>query len=294
MNVEQIVSYMRLCVRIQDPDGAEIDSKYLSMTDEDILLYLNVALTRDFPTVPSLDTLPNADIYPLTLLARKDLYYTLATIEAPLYDLGADNNNYLKRSQRFDHYMKLIVQVDKEYQDYIENGGAGGNTLNAYNVILPNRYNTRYNRENGAIPCPILYLQNVGIDFVEVSWQVKMSRFYMYRVYVSESQIIDLYVVGNHVISDSTLVTTIRDIHQTGCRIEGLLPNTEYHVAVAAVEMSSLTGYNEVVFTTLSDEPEEPPEKPEEPPTDNEGEDQDGGGDETGGEDNNEEVTPDG
>lgn len=254
MTVEQIISYMRLSVRIQNPEGAENDSKYLSMSDDDILLYLNVALTRDFPTVPSLDTLPNADIYPLTLLAKKDLYYTLATIEAPLYDLGADNNNYLKRSQRFDHYMKLIVQTDKEYQDYLENGGAGGNTLSAYNVILPSRYNTRYNRENGATPCPILYVQEVGKDFVEVSWQVKMSRFYMYRVYISENQIVDMYVVGNHVLSDSSLVTTIRDIHQTKCRIEGLIPDTEYHVAVAAVEMSSLTGYSESVFKTLPDE----------------------------------------
>lgn len=255
MTVDQIVQYMRLAMRIQDPSGSSQDSAYLSMTDEEILLYLNVAMTRDFPEVPSLDTLPPENVYPLTLLARKDLYYTLATIDAPLFDIGADNNNYLKRSQRFDHYMKLIAQADKEYQDYLENGGAGGNTVSSYNVLLPSRYNTRYNYERGSIPAPVLYIQSVGEDYVEISWSVKMSRFYMYRVYVSESEIIDPYVIGSsscHVMSDAKLIATIKDIHQNKCRIEGLSPGTEYHIAVVAVEMSSLMGYREMTFTTNS------------------------------------------
>ncbi len=254
MTVDQLVRYLRLTMKIQDPEGAENDSVYLSMTDEDIILYLNVALTRDFPKVPSLDTLPSDAIYPLTLLARKDLYYTLATTEAPLYDLGADNNNYLKRSQRFDHYMKLIGQVDKEYQDYLDGGGAGGNTLNAYNVILPSRYNTMYNYEKGSAPAPLLYV-TPGVDYADVSWDVQMSRFRKYDVYVSKDQIIDLFIVDNPVSDNAKLVSTMRDIHHTRCRLTGLEGNTEYHVAVAAVEMSGLTGYAESVFTTEGDVP---------------------------------------
>lgn len=67
-----------------------------------------------------MEYLPEDAVYPIVLLAKKELYYTLAVKEAPLYDIGADNNNYLKRSQRFDHYMKLIAQVDSEYDDWIE------------------------------------------------------------------------------------------------------------------------------------------------------------------------------
>lgn len=254
MTVEQIVSYMRLSMSIQDPDGITQDSAYLSMTDEDIELYLTVCLTRDFPDVPSLEYLPTESVYPLTLLARKDLFYTLAVKEAPLYDIGADNNNYLKRSQRFDHYMELIVQADKEYQDYLDNGGAGGNTVSAFNVLLTGRYNTRYNYENGVTPAPVLYVKGVSENSVDLEWKVSVSRFFRYRVYLSESQIVDLYTEGNHISKSATLATSIRDIHQNRCRIEGLSPSKEYHAAVEVVEMSGLRGYSEVTFTTLGGE----------------------------------------
>lgn len=250
MTTEQLVKYLRLNIRIQDPDGSTQDKVYLSMTDEEILLYLQVAMSRDFSNVPSLDLLPTENIYPLTLLARKDLYFTLATAEAPLFDIGADNNNYLKRSQRFEHYMKLIAQADKEYQDYLDNGGAGSNTLSSYDVLLPNRYYTLYNYEKGVTPAPSLFAEKVSETSVDLMWRVKMSKFYMYRVYVSESPIVDLHLLGNHILSDSTLVTTIRDVHQTRCTVEGLEAGKTYHVAVAAVEKSLLTGYSEIVIET--------------------------------------------
>ena len=242
---------MRLSLNIQDPDGIGQDSAYLSMTDEDIELYLTVSLTRDFPDVPSLEYLPNESIYPLTLLARKDLFYTLAVKDAPLYDIGADNNNYLKRSQRFDHYMKLIVQADKEYQDYLENGGAGGNTVSTFNVLLTGRYNTRYNYENGVTPAPVLYIKEVGSDSAEIEWKVSVSRFFRYKVYVSESEIVDLYAIGDHIKDSATLVEAIRDVHQNRCRLENLSPGKEYHVAIEVIDMSGLKGYAESTFTTL-------------------------------------------
>lgn len=121
MTVEQMIQFLRLSVYVQDKDKVvTVDEQYLCMTDEDLLLYLNLALSRNFSDVPSLEYLPEDAVYPIILLAKKELYYTLAVKEAPLYDIGADNNNYLKRSQRFDHYMKLIAQVDSEYDDWIE------------------------------------------------------------------------------------------------------------------------------------------------------------------------------
>ena len=65
MTVDQLVQYLRLNVSIQDPEGAVQDSAYLSMTDEDIILYMNVALTRNFPDIPSLDYLPTEYVYPI-------------------------------------------------------------------------------------------------------------------------------------------------------------------------------------------------------------------------------------
>ena len=252
MTVDQMVAYLRMNVSIQDPTGTVQDSAYLSMTNEDILLYMNVALTRNYPEIPSLDYLPTEYIYPIILLSKKELFHALAIKEAPLFDIGADNNNYLKRSQRFEHYMKLIAQVDKEYEDYLENGGAGGNTLTSFDVLLSDRYATKRNYQKGVIPAPSLYVEGVTETSVEISWKVKLSRFKEYKVYISKSPIVDLFNVSKPIAKDAKEVITLKNVHQTTCRIEGLDPDTEYYVAVSATEMSSLTGYKQELFKTLS------------------------------------------
>ena len=251
MTTDQLVKYLRSNVSIQAPGTVE-DSAYLSMTDEDIALYMTVALTRNYPEISSLDNLPTEYVYPVILLSKKELFHALAIKEAPLYDIGADNNNYLKRSQRFEHYMKLIAQVDKEYEDFLENGGAGNNTLTSFDVLLSDRYATKRNYEKGAIPAPILYILAVTETSVEIAWKVNLSRFKEYKVYLSKSPIVDLLNVSKPIADDSTEVVTIRNVHQTTCRIEGLEPDTEYYVAVSATEMSSLVGYKQSVFTTLT------------------------------------------
>lgn len=257
MTVTQLIKYLRLNVRLQDPDGASVDPEYLSLTDEDILLYLNVAMTRDFPEVESLDNLPTEDTYPLILLAKKELFFALAVKEAPLYDLIADNNNQLKRNQRFEHYMALIAQVDKEYNQFNEDGGAGGkqNTLTSYNVLLSDRYATKRNYEKGVTPVLSLYVGEVTETTVEVCWNVAMSRFFCYRVYISDKRALDNYNLVNPISSEAKLVATIKNVHDNRCRIEGLQPNTSYYVVVTATEMSSLTGRKEIQVMTLpSDE----------------------------------------
>lgn len=248
MTPSQIIDFLRKSVAIEDPDS-ENDSSYTSMSYEELELFVEVVITRDFPGV-SFDDLPTEYIYPVILLSKKELYYALAVKEAPLYDLGADNNNYLKRSQRFDHYMKLILQVDKEYKDYQENGGAGSNTLTSFDVLLPNRSATRRNYEKGVIPAPVLSIGSETCTSVELSWKVSMSHFESYVVYISRSPILDKFSIGNKISSEAKEVVRIHDYRQTCCRIEGLTPDTTYHVLLAAREMSHLTGYAEAVFST--------------------------------------------
>ena len=56
-------------------------------------------------------------------MSKKELYLKLAVISAPLYDLTADNNNQLKRNQRFQHYMAPAENAQEEYEDVVDNGG---------------------------------------------------------------------------------------------------------------------------------------------------------------------------
>lgn len=249
MNKAELVRYLRQNVNIQNADVT--DTAYLSMKDEDIELYLSIALTRDFPHVPSLDLIPQEDIYPVVLLAKKELYYTLASADAPLYDLTADNNNQIKRSQRFEHYMKLIEAVDKEYNQYNEDGGAGTrNTLTSYDVLISDRFATRRNYEKGVVPTLSLRVTGVTDTTIELVWSVHLSRFHKYEVYISEEQIYDEYSIHEPVSPKAKLVATIRDIHQNRCRIEGLVPDTVYHIMVSAAEKSSLVGRAEIIVST--------------------------------------------
>lgn len=250
MTKAELIRYLRLNVNIQNADVT--DTAYLSMTDEDIELYLSVVITRDFPQVPSLDLIPNEDIYPIVLLAKKELYFTLASADAPLIDMTADNNNQLKRSQRFEHYMKLIAAVDEEYNQYNEDGGAGTrNTLTSYDVLISDRYATRRNYEKGVVPALSVRVVGVTDTAIELVWSVHLSRFAKYEVYISDKQIYDEFAVSGQIDPDAKLVARILDVHQNKCRIEGLVPDTVYHVLVSATEQSSLVGRNEIIVSTI-------------------------------------------
>lgn len=267
MTVEQMIQFLRISVYVQDKDKITVqDPQYLCMTDEDLLLYLNLAMSRNYSDTPSLNYLPEDAVYGVIILAKKELYYTLAVKEAPLFDMGADNNNYLKRSQRFDHYMKLIAQADKEYEDWLENGGEDGiGTVKSYSVTLSDRYGTRYNYENAAVPKVILYVGTITENSVEFWWSVKnISRFYRYKVYISTEPIVDLFNLKSHIADGAKMVAEIKDIHQVHCRVTGLTEKTKYYIAVQATNMATLCGYaqSEIETGPFDEESGEPTGEP--------------------------------
>lgn len=249
MTVSDLVQYLRLNVKIQEPSITE-DTVYLKMSDKDIELYLQVALSRDFPN-ETLDTLPNDSIYPLILLSKKEMFYALAVASAPDYDLGADNNNYLKRGERFKHYMSLVEAVSKEYKQYLEDGGAGGYALTSHNVTLSERYYTKYNYEHGLAPVLSLYLKEVGTDYIEIEWKAQSSsHFKHYEVYVSDTPIVDLSNLEKHLSPDALKVATIKDYHQRSCKIKDIneIVSKQIYVAVVAEQMNLRKAYAQIVM----------------------------------------------
>lgn len=250
MDKAKLIRFLRSSVHVQDPE-TEKDSKYLSMTDDDLELYLTVALSRDFANVRSLDTLPEVYVYPLLLLAKKELYYALAVIEAPLYDMGADNNNYLKRDQRFKHYMALIEQVDKEYNQYLTDNATGtANTLTTYNVLLNNRYFTERYKNNGVVPVVSLYVDNITKNSVELSWEHLVANFAEFRVYISETPIYDPYNLKQPLDSNAKLVFRVTENSNQQCRITDLKENTVYYVLIVYYDKCGLKGYSQVCIDT--------------------------------------------
>lgn len=253
MGVDELVKYLRLSVRVQDTDNmVENDSKYLEMSDEDLVLFLQVALTRNYPTL-TLDSITPEVVYPLTLLAKKELYYTLAVKEAPLVDLTADNNNQIHRSQRFDHYMKLIGQIDAEYEDYLEDGGSGANTITSFDLITPYRYYTKRNYDKGIVPSVAVKVLKKTSNTIEIAWQHKESIFMNSKVYMSRQPIYDPTLdngLRDKVNKNAQLIKKFTNSRQSALRVNGLIPDTTYYVCVVVTDMSLLKGYCEIEVTT--------------------------------------------
>ena len=203
LTVEELVKVLRSSVNVQVPieEGSEEtinDPAYLTMTDDDIQLFIKLGVSRAYPNITDLADLPSGSEYPITLLAKVELYLKLAVMKADKVDMGADNNNYLKQGQRFSHYMQLVELANAQYESWLENEGVnGGQGVCSYDVLLSNRHYTQRNFEKQATPKVSLKIDQVTSDGVYFHWGVSnTSHFGRFKVYISKSPIVDMYKDG--------------------------------------------------------------------------------------------------
>lgn len=247
-------------------DGTVTDPNYLTITDDDLTLYIKLGVTRFLPDVQDLSDLPDGSEFAVTLLAKIELYLALAVMKSEKVDMGVDNNTYLKQSQKFDHYMKLVDDANKRYKDWLENEGAeigGVGVVNTYNVLLSNRHYSNRNYELQPTPKVKVKVNNATTDSVEFSWGVtNISHFGRFKVYFSRDIIFDRFADGEgyeaHISPSAQCLVSTTDIRKTAHRVTGLSPDTDYHIAVVEIERNRVFGYSEVLFTTLKELEEEP------------------------------------
>lgn len=265
LTVKELISLLRSSVNIQSDDSGVVDPAYLQMTDDDIELFIKLGVSRAYPEVSDLSELSGGSEYPIILLAKIELYLKLAVLRADKVDMGADNNNYLKNSQRFGHYMKLAEEVRAEYDSWLDNeGGAGGTGVTSFDVLLSNRHYTQRNFEKQAVPKVFLYIDSVASDTVSFSWRVtNTSHFGRFKVYISKKPIVDMYKEGGtydkKVDKEATLVVSTSNIKNVFHKVSNLEADTTYYLAVISIERNQVFGYSEKSFTTpkvLEDEDE--------------------------------------
>ena len=258
-----LVKYLRDSVLVQDPSTGN-DPVWLSMSDEDLALVLEVAKHRDFPN-EILNSLANGVVYPLMLVAKKELYYRLAVKSAPYYDLVGEKAGELKRSQRFKHFMSLIQQTENELQYYMENGyfgengigdldeeGSPRNRVYVKDTLITSRYYSRRNYGLMKAPTVGVYVDSLDQTRVQLHWNVSDTRvFSKYNVYISTKDVI--YDEYNHKIdSEAQLIFTTTDSRKCSCERSELTPNTRYNVLVEVCESNGVKGYGGLVFETPS------------------------------------------
>ena len=269
LTVEELVKLLRSSVNVQVPiedtgeeteETSVIDPAYLTMTDDDIKLFIKLGVSRAYPNVTDLSDLPSGSDYPIVLLAKIELYLKLAVIKADKVDMGADNNNYLKQSQRFSHYMKLVEEAREQYESWLDNEGQG--EVSSYNVLLSNRHYTQRNFEKQVTPLVSLKIDQVTSDSVDFHWGVtNTSHFGRFKVYISKSPIVDMFKDGatydKKIDGEAKLLVSTQNIRNTFHRVNNLESETTYYVAVISIERNQVFGYSEMSFNTLAVLPDE-------------------------------------
>lgn len=271
LTVEELIKVLRESVNVQNGDEEVIDPLLLTMSDEDLSLFLKLAVSRAYPQCSSLTELPEGADYPVVLLAKIELYTKLAVTKADKVDMGVDNNNYLKNDQRFQHYMKLVSAAKEQYDSWLENEGQG--EVSTFDVLLDRNHYTQRNYELQRSPKVSLVIDLVTADSVEFHWGVSGIRhFGCYEVYISEDLIFDVYRGGAtykaNLCEGAKRVVKTSNLRLQHHRITQLVAEKTYHIAVVSVERNQVYGFAEVVFDTLPELQEEEDEIIEKLPED--------------------------
>lgn len=263
LTVEDLIKLLRSSVNVQSEETEVVDPAYLTMTDDDIQLFIKLGVSRAYPDVTDLTDLPSGSEYPIILLAKIELYTKLAVLKAEKVDIGADNNNYLKQDQRFKHYMALVEEAREQYNSWLENEGVnGGQGVTSYDVLLSNRHYTQRNFEKQATPKVSLKIDQVTSDSVDFHWGVSnTSHFGRFKVYISKTPIVDMFKEGatydKKIDGEAKLLVSTQNIRNTYHRVSNLESGATYYLAVISIERNQVFGYSEMSFNTLEVLPDE-------------------------------------
>lgn len=244
---EELVPYLRKSLSLQDPN-IENDPAYV-FTDDDLYAVLKMAVIEHNPRYTELN-FPENEQYFLVLLAKKEIYYRLASSSAPFYPLQAEGAG-LRKDYRFEHYMSLIRIVNNEYKDKYDKF-IRDIPVEQGELFVPSRHFT--GRTYSLMETPVVELEVVAVrsDSADLKWKqfdVLGGMFWKYEIYVSESPIYDEF--EDLIDSGATKVVEITDIRRTKYRLKDLVPETHYYILVVAKDLNGIKGYSEVEIDTL-------------------------------------------
>ena len=243
----ETVKYLRMSLVLKDPD-IETDEAF-KFTDDELWSIIQLVIPNHNPSY-TVENYPINERYFAVLLAKKEVYYRLATASAPFYPLKAEGAE-LRKDYRFQHYLALIRRVEAEYTLMWDKFDSN-RTIEIGDVLLQSKHFTARNYQLATIPTVELSIGTVRSDSIDVSWtkfDVPVGMFSNYSLYISETPIYDEY--ENTIDRKAKKVAFIIDYHRDKYRIKGLTPSTTYFVAIVSEDINKLKGVSEIVVETL-------------------------------------------
>lgn len=248
MNLSELIAYFRMNLSIEETSTTAL----LALTDQQLALYFKIVGTRDFPEITSWEFIPNESIFSLVLLTKIEIYYFLATTKSEQYDIRSDDGISLKKDQRYQHYYQLIRELESKYNQYIIDGGAGGNTVKSFNAILPDRSYTSRNYELSSVPRITIFNKSIGDSYFEVYWSINCDNFRNTSIYLSTSKLYDPYG-KDPIIDRDCFLKEYSSLSQNKLRVTGLLPDTDYYLLIVVSDITGKKGYSEKKITILGE-----------------------------------------
>ena len=249
----EVIDYLRRSLAL-DKSSVNTDPAYV-FSDDNLWNILETVVGIHNPKY-TMETLPKAELQFVILLARKEVYYRLASASAPFYPLEAEGAS-LRKDIRFEHYYKLIKLVTDEYFiSWAEFDSKTNHVVNTYDVTIASKHLSARNYRLAQSPEIELEAVKLHTDWIGIQWtKPTVGVFSHYDVYIHESLIMDVFTEeidpkANHILTEY-------DIHKTKLKITGLNPNTKYNILVISHDINGLYGATEIEATTEIDPTEQ-------------------------------------
>lgn len=221
--------------------GQTNDSVLNAITEEDLEEYLikvSSTLSINYPKVPKEDEAI------IVCLAKKEVYWKMATASAPLYALNLEGLK-VDKDVRFDHYLKLIQQVEVEYNQLINDPNRVKVSVGEVIIDKPYTYKTR--TLNYQLPTITPTIDKVAANSMDISLSYEGLQVRDYKktvIYICKEPVWDKY---EEIINPlATKVMTIENPRKCHFRIKDLEPNTHYYLMVQVLLNNELIAYEEI------------------------------------------------
>lgn len=221
---KDLVNYLRESLRLQSP---EVETDVMFQFEDEELERILDSKTKQVDSSYSLATIPTDEEDLLILLAKKEVYWRMASDASSEYPLSVEGIK-LNKDQRFQHFLSLIQECEKEYQR-IASEKIRGKIIPA-NAVIRRRDNTHRNKNLVVAESLDLFVDNTYEDKAEISWSIPLdkSMFMGYEIYHSKDLLLDEYVEFE--TPKNLKPVKIDNVNRNKIRITDLLPETQYFV----------------------------------------------------------------
>lgn len=184
----------------------------------------------------------------LVLLAKKEVYLRLAVSVAPEFNVEAEFTKLLK-SDRFNHYMGLIAQVDRD----TATSDVAMHIVKLGQALIDVRNGTKRNYE-------LSTAQSISAEFVVAADHLDVSFnafdtskgvFGAYEILIGTESFYDEFEDSPVDYSKVFYSITLTDIFKTKNRIKNLTSATPYYVLIVFKGRNGRKDYNYSTKTTL-------------------------------------------